>query len=232
MRWGLNHAGRKVHQHDRIFPLGYERVELDNDAAAKECQELLNLGVRKNGLKCTFIGRFERMYDLATIIRAARKMAQAGRKDIQFVLCGDGSQRSELEHLSRGLDNVVFTGWCSRNSIAALMELSDVGIISLIQGSLASLPNKPFEYFAGGLPVLSNLSGELAEILAREKAGLTFMAGDVGGLVDAIKRLADNFDLRIEMSQRAKALYESQFDARQVYSNMSGYLELIADENR
>ena len=49
---------------------------------------------------------------LSVVLRAARKLRDAGRDDLRFLLVGDGAVRAELEEEARsaGLDAVVFSG--------------------------------------------------------------------------------------------------------------------------
>lgn len=94
-----------------------------------------------------------------------------------------------------------------------------------------SLPNKPFEYMAGGLPVVSSLEGELQELLETHRCGLTYRAGDVDSLVHCLKRLQDDADLRKSMSENGRDLYEKCFRSDRIYDEMTTHLETIVERS-
>jgi len=66
------------------------------------------------------------------------------------------------------------------------MQMSKIGLAAYDSDALQSLPNKPIEYLAGGLCVVSSLHEELEKLLYEENCGLTYHARDVNGLVHAI----------------------------------------------
>lgn len=90
------------------------------------------------------------------------------------------------------------------------------------------MPNKPFEYMASGLPVLSSCLGEMEELLSRTRAGLHYQPGDLGSLVSAVTRLHQEPEWRQELASRALTLYEENYEASRVYSDFSTHLEEVA----
>jgi len=94
-----------------------------------------------------------------------------------------------------------------------------------------SLPNKPFEYMAGGLPVVSSLQGELQELLEKHRCGLTYRAGDVASLQHSLERLRNEADLRESMSRNGRDLYERSFRSDRVYGAMTTHLETVVERH-
>jgi len=176
-----------------------------------------------------FFGQFEASYDLETVIETARWLEQTGDDKVQFVLCGNGTKFPSLRKQASGLSNVIFPGWVSASAIQALMQMSKIGLATYATNALQSLPNKPIEYFAGGLPILSSLRGELEIILTGHKCGLTYQAGNVDSFLSSLRQLRDNPDLLALMGRNARQLYEMSFSANRVYSSMIDHLEHIAN---
>lgn len=176
----------------------------------------------------TFIGMFGASYDLETVINAARVLQVEGPPNIQIVLAGNGDDGPKLREMSHGLQNAVFTGWLDQTSILALMRLSSVGLAAYEKNSLQSLPNKPFEYMAAGLPILSSLRGELETLIRDEQIGLQYQAGDITSLVEKIRWLAANPDARREMGKRARRLFDERFSADVIYPRLVKHLEKVA----
>ncbi len=225
LQWALGHAGRSRGASDAVFPLGYNRAVVAPEAAEAAGVALRERGVDPGKFICWFIGMFGKMYDVATVIRAARQLE--GRGNLQFVISGDGERRAEWEALAAGLKNVVFTGWVNANEIAYLMSVAKVGLAA-IDAVPGTLPNKLFEYFSAGLPVLSSLEGEAAELIAKENAGIVYPPRDVGRLADGLGRLLDDESLRQTMGANALALYEKRFSAKQVYPRLAEFVTKLA----
>lgn len=227
LRWGLGNARRERKTLDKVLPLGYsQQVE----AASNRVERLANL--REHGIDyrktiCCFFGLFEKSYDLCTVVDAARRMQQAGRCDVQFVLCGSGGQYPKLRRRARGLNNVVFMGWVDQHTLAAVMSIAEIGLAAYTADATQSLPNKPFEYMAGRLAVVSSLQGELADLLRAERCGDTYTAGDSHSLVQTIQNLLRDpasLDAKREQGHR---LYVKQYSATNLAQQFAQHLETV-----
>ena len=226
--WGLRLAGRPERAGDGVFPLGYPRATASPAAIQAEAERLRRQhGIRAGGLVATFIGTFGASYDLDTLVSAASLLKSTGAADVQIVLAGMGDQAPRLHQLARGLDNVVFTGWLDQVSMLALMSISSVGLAAYRGKALQSLPNKPFEYMASGLPLLSSLRGELETMIRDERIGLQYGAGDAASLAERLRWLAANPEQVAEMGRRAGALFESNYCEEVIYPKLVGHLEQI-----
>lgn len=232
LKWALNHARRSMRQTDGVFPLGYPtppagaQSEIEMQAARFRAK----YEIHPNTMIVAFVGMFGASYDLETVIKAARALQVDGSPNIKIVLAGDGDYGPKLREMSRGLQNVVFTGWLDQISISAFMQLSSAGLVAYGKNALQSLPNKPFEYMAAGLPVLSSLHGELETLIRQEQIGLQYQAGDVASLVGKIRWLAANPDARCEMGRRARKLFKERFSADVIYPRLVQHLERIASQ--
>jgi len=92
-----------------------------------------------------------------------------------------------------------------------------------------SLPNKPFEYMAGGLPILSSIQGELKAILDDQKCGHTYVANSVEDLVESLRWFQKCPDEAIEMGRRGRDLLENSFSNEKVFENVEKQLSNIID---
>lgn len=227
--WALAYAGRAAHPADAVFPLGFPFSPV-----AETNRELLDTFMCRYGLRpqaklFSFSGTFGMTYDLDTIIEAARGLYRDGRQDIQFVLAGDGYKGATLRQRASGLGNIVFTGWLDQTGLRMLLEQSTAGLCAYAHGAPQSLPNKPFEYMAAGLPQISSLTGELEALLASHDIGLQYQAGDAGSLRSQVLRLADFPTERNAMAARASALFQREFAAMRIYPRLAAHFEQVAD---
>jgi glycosyltransferase involved in cell wall biosynthesis len=227
LRWGLDYAQRDPGPYDAVFPLGYPKPVVAPDEMRAAERTLRQRGVDPKKLICWYVGMFGKTYDLATVIHAARALACRGRHDIQFVLSGDGDQRERWAQLACGLQNVVFTGWADLPQIAHMMTIAHVGLAA-VDGVPQSLPNKLFEYFSAGLPVLSSLQGEAATLLAQHECGLTYAARDPSSFLKALQALVADEDGRRRLGRNAQRLFDLHYSADAVYSRMADFLTGVA----
>jgi glycosyltransferase involved in cell wall biosynthesis len=227
LNWALEYAGRARRDADGVFPIGYQapRISEERRAAAKAAWG--KRGVTGESFTCCYFGTMSRQYWLEDVIRAARMLPETS-----FVLCGDGDSRARYVELAKDLGNVSFPGWISPEEVDALMSLSDVGLAPYRGGAQMSLPNKPFEYMAGGLPVVSSLEGELKNLLEGHRCGLTYRAGAPDDLAGCLRKLRDDADVTAAMSANARRLYETSFRADRIYAALTLHLESVVERAR
>ena len=234
LQWALNYAGRERGENDAVFVLGYVRPGLDGDIDPDTWRANLNhnWGVRQNSFVATFLGQFGASYDLETVIEAARRLSLENSNHIHFVLAGNGDKNTKLRELAQGLPNVSFTGWLDQAAMVALLRSSSVGLAAYTDAALQSLPYKPFEYMAAGLPIVSSLKGELANLLEGEAIGLQYEAGNATSLAARLRELAQQPDLREKMGQRALELFEQRFSTEVIYPAFVAQLLKIARDSQ
>lgn len=227
--WGVRHADRSARPADAAFPLGHDVASLSDDERSHEQRWLLGQGVDPRKSLCIYSGLFETSYDLPTIVKAASRLQDSGRGDVQFVLCGDGSQMPALQRAADKLNNVVLLGWVRSTTITALMEWSKIGLAAYAEGALQSLPNKPFEYLAGGLAIVSSLPGELHTLLREHRCGRPYAPGNAGSLAAAITGLLNNPAELAAMQQRGRSLFDSTYTAPKIYNRFASHLSRLVE---
>lgn len=232
LNWGLAKAGRTRQQADRVVHHGYTCPELTPQQVTACREKFDRYGLNdQHRLRCCYFGTLGRSAGIDHLADAARATYEAGREDIQFVLCGGGPRAAELQHKTRGLPNVEHLGWVDSIEIAWIMSRSHVGLAAYEADVLQSLPNKPIEYLAGGLPVANTLPGELAMLLREYDCGPTFLPQEGDRLASWLVELQANRDRRMQLARNAHKLYAREFDADRVYSELIQYLTAIVSES-
>lgn len=225
LEWGIA-AGRRDGQiNDAVFPLGYESSEPDEDDRSIM---RARIAVRSGELIAVFAGSFGRTYDLATVIATARIFHECGETRIRFVLCGTGERAKEWALLANGLPNVMFTGLLSAGRLAAVFELSSVGLAAYAPFAPQGIPNKVIEYASAGLAIASSLEGESAELLDRSGCGFSYPAANPVALASSLGSILSNPAALSQMQRRSRQLYESDFSAGSVFGKMADHVERIA----
>src|SRR5690606_38536330 len=95
---------------------------------------------------------------------------------VEFLLIGDGPIKRQLvdDARRRDLQNVIFRDPVSKTELVGIYAGAAAGLMVLRDSPLFSFgvsPNKLFDYFAAGLPVICNVPGEVAGMVTSAGAG-------------------------------------------------------------
>lgn len=193
----------------------------DNDLMARIAPDLLMMPEELQGKKLVvYTGTLGLMDDCFQIVEGARVLQERGRNDIAVLFIGDGNERSDLEALSEryALSNLHFTGlmpkeevvWWLRQAKAAFYTVKDVPVLHT--GS----PNKMFDAFAAGVPLIQVSQGWIRTMLEQERCGITVPLNNPEAMADAVETLCDDAALQRTYAQNAKRLAETRFDRAQL----------------
>ncbi|MGM0984085.1 MAG: glycosyltransferase family 4 protein [Pseudomonadota bacterium] len=160
-----------------------QKVPLNTDAASQVPEQKFIVG---------YTGTFGVANSLETLIDAADSLRSY--TEIAFVLVGDGKSKKALKEqvAEKGLDNVYFIDPIPKVEIQAMLSRFDACYIGLTRDPLFRFgvsPNKLFDYFYSGKPVIYGIdSGEYRPV-EESKAGVQILAEDPQQLADAVLKL-------------------------------------------
>ncbi|MDB5415619.1 MAG: glycosyltransferase WbuB [Rubritepida sp.] len=163
-----------------------------------------------------YAGAHGRANGLHLLLDVAARLRASGERRVRLVLVGEGGEKPALmaDAAARGLDNVTFLKPLPKRDLARLLAGSQLGLLCLApvpEFAEWTAPNKLMDYLAAGLPVLSNVPGEAARLLA-EGCGETWP--DASGLAAALTRFAAHPYRRAAMGEAARLLALRRFDRR------------------
>jgi glycosyltransferase involved in cell wall biosynthesis len=164
----------------------------------------------------------ERLLDAAEILGPG-----AG---IRFLLVGDGPIKAALREnaAARGLRTIEFLDPVSKSGLMSILARADAGLMLLRDAPLFSFavsPNKMFDYLAAGLPVVCNVPGEVAHLLAASNAGVQTADAGSRALADAIARLASmNAAERCRMGVAGRGWVEREHSRDVLGQRMDAFL--------
>jgi colanic acid biosynthesis glycosyl transferase WcaI len=148
------------------------------------------------------------------------------RRDILFVVCGDGVMKPELESACRDLPNTRFIPLQPFERLGDLLCMADIHLLPQSRGAEdLVLPSKLSGMLASGRPVVATcqVGTELDAIVST--CGIVVAPEDSAGLAEAICRLADDWVLRIHLGQAARAYAETHFERDAVLERIFGPTE-------
>lgn len=227
LEWAQACRGPQAFDVGRVYYLGYDPTDRDGTDDEASMAELLARGFTPETTNFSFIGTLGVSYDIACLIKAARYIA-AEQPQVRFMIAGDGPRRARWQAMATqlGLKNVIFLGFLKTGPLRTMLHHSFAGLIT-IRTNRQSVQNKPGEYMAFGLPLISSLEGEFAQLVDQEPLGVSYRAEDVDSLTGAIRRLLDAPTFAEACRQRVRQLFAERFSAEAIYPAYVDDLEQI-----
>ena len=168
-----------------------------------------------------YAGNIGYSQSLEMLVAAAR-----ARPDVDFLINGTGSARSELERSARGLTNLIFGDFQPPERLSEVLATGDIHVVPLRRGlGRVSVPSKTYSIMAAGRPIVAAVDAgtEVTRLVDGARSGLVVPPDETESFIAAIDRLVSDRDVRRGMGQRARAFVESQASPRAVaerYANL------------
>lgn len=180
----------------------------------------------------SYIGTVGMAHGLQMILDAAHDIRDR-LPEVQFVIVGSGAELQELRDQAsrRNLTNVTFVGRVAHADVIEHWRLSDVTLVLLKNTPLfrTVIPSKIFEAMATGTPIVTNVHGELQNILEPLGAAEIIPPDNLAALVGAIGRLVANPDRRRQLSAAAVA-GSKRFDRVALADEVLNSLKALASQ--
>ena len=143
------------------------------------------------------------------------QIAEISDKKIQLVFIGDGPKKSALANrvAEMNLSNVTFLDLMAREEIIAYTHAADALLVVLIEADFfkSAIPSKFFDCMAAGRPVISNVNGELRDLMDEHQTGMFFSFNEKGSFKKAIEELKGSFDLRERLGKNGRRIVKERF---------------------
>jgi len=185
---------------------------------------------------CSYIGTIGMACGLKTVLDVAVKLKNQGDDTIRFLLVGDGAIREELENEAnqKELNNVIFTGRCSKDEIPALLASSDVSLVHLKKTDLFTtvMPSKIFESAGCARPIIIGVEGYAKDFVENAKAGIAVEPENVNDLLDAVLKLKDDPELCQRLGMNCYNNISSKYNRDQQANDYIDILERLKSANK
>jgi len=190
------------------------------------------LGIAADAIVVLSSGTLGGKQGLTAIPKVAKYLAH--RKDILFVICGDGIMKPALEAAGAGLPNLLFIPLQPFALLGELLCMADIHLLT--QNPDAAdlvLPSKLCGMLASARPVITTCHAGTELDAVVSKCGLVVPPDDIPKLAEAVCRLADDSRTRHELGRRGRAYAERTFERDVVLGNIFGPkedAESVADD--
>ncbi len=160
------------------------------------------------------IGKIARLFELKGhefVLKAAPAIVAKCPK-VKFLFVGDGNLRDSLtrEIANLGLQrHFIFAGLVSPNEVPNCVAAMDILVhTSLREGLARALP----QALLAGKPAISYDIDGAREVVIENETGILLPPRSIDQLAEAVIRLANDSDLRIQMGRAGRLLCETRFD--------------------
>lgn len=140
--------------------------------------------------------------------------------EYDLLIAGDGAYRETLEKQAKGLPNIEFLGRLSQEGLAEMYRNALAVIVpSICYETFGIIIIEAFSYKT---PVLVNDLGALPEVV--EDSGGGFVYRTEGELLESMRTIAENPELRDELGEKGNRAYLKYWNED---PHLDEYLELI-----
>ena len=173
----------------------------------------------------SYVGTHGMAHGLYTVLKAADRLRS--RKDILFLLVGDGAERDGLliAKEKMALNNLLMLSQQPKNKIPEIIAASD-GCMVLLKDTpvfRTVIPSKIFEAMAMQRPIVLGVEGESKAIIERGQCGLCIEPENDEQLAEAAVRLADDRQLAKKLGDKGRCFVQT-FYSRDVLAAEYGII--------
>ena len=170
--------------------------------------------------KIIYAGSHGKVNGLENIIKASYLLKELF---INFYFIGDGPEKDKIKKLAFGLDNVFFDEPIPKKDMPAYLSNADAIIIPLVKLNLFKYsvsPNKLFDAYAIGRPVITTIPGMINKEVEKYKLGVTATPDDPIILANAIRKLycKSRFE-RETIGRSARKIAEKFYSREEIAKN-------------
>lgn len=153
-------------------------------------------------LVALYSGNIANKQGIEIIVDAARLLAD--RRDLTFLICGEGPNLDALKARGKGLSNLRFAPLQPKERLPDLLALANIHLLPQLPAAAhVVMPSKLTNMLASGRPVVA--TAEPGTALAREVegSGIVTPPEDASAFASAIARLCDDDALRAQLGSAA-----------------------------
>lgn len=165
-----------------------------------------------------YSGNLGLAHDLETIL--GTMLALRDDRRFRFLFVGTGGRRKALTEFCEAnrIDSVEMRPFVDRDKLSEGLAAGDIGLVTQQESACGSVvPSKVYGILAAGRPLLyiGPASATPARIIRRHQCGWHVECGDVHGVTQLLKSLAENRHSVTEAGQRARQALLDYYDLPQ-----------------
>jgi colanic acid biosynthesis glycosyl transferase WcaI len=176
-----------------------------------------------------YSGNIANKQGIEIVIEAAQLLRN--RRDLAFVICGQGPNRAELERKARGLDNVLFRDLQPVERLGELLGLASVHLLpQRAEAADLVLPSKLTNMLASGRPTIATVRAGTGLARELEGCGIVTEPEDAPAFAAALERLISDVDLHRRLSEAAQERAKERWDRKKIIGAFQREIEQLVSE--
>lgn len=161
-----------------------------------------------------YAGSLGLMDDCRQILKGLKA---AENLDISMVFVGDGAEKEVLQRLTKeyGLEKKVwFLGLIPKVEVVKWFHLAKASFVTFMDLPVlhTSSPNKMFDSFAAGVPIIQSTRGWIADLVRDTECGVTVDPNHPQEIASALRLFVEQPDLARKMGENALHLAKTEFN--------------------
>lgn len=161
------------------------------------------LGFTEKDVVALYSGNMGEKQGLEILIEVARRLQD--QPHLRFVLCGEGTARSRLEGLAKGLSNVRFLPLQPAERLNELLNMADIHLLpQRAEAADLVMPSKLTGMLASGKPVVGTADTESALGSVLRQVGILVAPETPALFAEAIQQLAEDSKRRASLGVKAR----------------------------
>ncbi len=171
-----------------------------------------------------FGGMLGNSYDIDIILESFKKLVDEETGNVKLFFIGDGQERTKILQFKEQTDlDIEITGFLKYADFLKYLSFADIAINSFKEGTRVAYSYKFNDYITAGVPIVNNVTGEMAEMVEKYNLGRNFLH-TADSLYDCLNEMISNPDLLNEMKKNATFVAKEVLDKRIVYKEMLNQL--------
>jgi len=178
------------------------------------------LGIADDKIVALYSGNMGGKQGLEILSEAAKIIEQKQIQNIQFVFCGNGAGRAELEAVCLGLANVMFLDLQPFERLSELLGMADIHLLpQRADAADLVMPSKLTGMLASGKSVIATATAdtELGYVITEDaKCGLIVPPENALALAEAIIQLSQDSESRQRYGKNGRQYAENKLSKDQI----------------
>ena len=148
-------------------------------------------------------------------------------KDIEFIFVGKGTEWNKINEYFKEQKNVKVLESLPREEYEKLLSSCDAGFIFLdSRFTIPNYPSRTLAYLEKGIPIIAatDKNTDIRNLIQDNNVGLWSCSDDIASLIENIKIMKENKEIRKEFSKNARELFLKEFQVERSVELLHKYI--------
>jgi len=148
-------------------------------------------------------------------------------KDIEFIFVGKGTEWNKINEYFKEQKNVKVLESLPRKEYEKLLSSCDAGFIFLdSRFTIPNYPSRTLAYLEKGIPIIAatDKNTDIRNLVQDNNVGLWSCSDDIASLIENIKIMKENKEIRKEFSKNARELFLKEFQVEKSVELLHKYI--------